>query len=90
MIEFTHTLIQVPKQDREYLRDQRAKIGPKGSFQLGYVDQSDVKRCQRTAAEGERLRRQIQKQQEVVFTFAFTINQDTSLESQTEDLGQVI
>ena len=35
---------QVPIEEREYLKDQRQKIGPKGSFQLGPIDKDAVKR----------------------------------------------
>ena len=59
-------------EEREYLRDQRAKKGSKGSFQLGPVDEAAVKRDKRTPAEAERLQK-TQKQQEVdVATFAST------------------
>ena len=36
-------LFQVPVEEREYLKDQRAKIGPKGTFQLGLIDKAGVK-----------------------------------------------
>ena len=35
---------KVPLEDREYLKDQRAKCGTKGCFQLGSVDKAAVKR----------------------------------------------
>lgn len=44
---------QVPVEEREYLKDQRTKIGPKGSFQLGPIDRDALKRSRR---EFQRLR----------------------------------
>ena len=38
---------RVPIEDRLYLRDQRAKVGPKGSFQLGPVDKVTERREQK-------------------------------------------
>ena len=58
---------KVPMEEREYLRDQRAKKEPKGSFQLGPVDKAAVRRDKRTSAEAERLQKQNPKQQEVHF-----------------------
>ena len=46
-------IFQVPVKDREYLKDQRGKIGPKGSFQLGPEDQSAIKKCKKER-EGSR------------------------------------
>ena len=42
-------------EDRAYLKDQRSKIGPKGTFQLGPTDKTAIKKCRR---EGERLSQQ--------------------------------
>ena len=42
-------------EDRAYLKDQRGKIGPKGTFQLGPTDKTAIKKCRR---EGERLSQQ--------------------------------
>ena len=39
-IEFQIVLDQVPVEDRKFLRDQKNKVGPKSSFQLGRVDHS--------------------------------------------------
>lgn len=73
------------------MRDQRAKIEPKGSFQLGSVDKAAVMRDQRAAAKADRLQRQIQQKQEVDFaTFASTSSQDISCESSSEETGEVI
>ena len=41
-------------EDRAYLKDQRGKIGPKGTFQLGPTDKTAIKQCRR----GERLSQQ--------------------------------
>ena len=74
-------------EEREYLRDRRAKKGPKGSFQLGPVDKAAVKRDKRTPAEAERLQKQTQKQQEVdVATFAPT-SHNICFESCSEESG---
>jgi len=71
---------KVPVEEREYLRDQRAKIGPKGCFQLGPVDKDATKRDQRAAVEAERLRHQIQKQKEAdMATYASTSSHDIPL-----------
>jgi hypothetical protein len=73
---------KVPLEEREYLRDQRAKTTPKGSFQLGSVDKAAVKRDKRVETEAERLQSQIQKQQEVdLANFASTSSQYDSFES---------
>ena len=37
-IEFQIVFVQVPVEDRKFLRDQKNKVGPKSSFQLGTVD----------------------------------------------------
>ena len=42
-------------EDRVYLKDQRGKIGPKGTLQLGPTDKTAIKKCRR---EGERLSQQ--------------------------------
>ena len=42
-------------EDRAYLKDQRGKIGPKGTFQLGPTDKIAIKKCRR---EGERFSQQ--------------------------------
>ena len=34
---------QVPIEEREYLKDQREKTGPTGSFKLGPIDKDAVK-----------------------------------------------
>jgi hypothetical protein len=34
--------LRVPVEEREYIRDQRSKIGTRGTFQLGSVDRIDV------------------------------------------------
>ncbi|CAI9727512.1 Hypothetical predicted protein [Octopus vulgaris] len=82
-----YTLIfKVLVEEREYLRDQRAKIGPKGSFQFGSVDNAAVKRNQRVVAKAERLQKQIQQQQEVdLASLASTSSQDISLASSSGD-----
>lgn len=73
------------------MRDKRAKIRPKGSFQVGSVDKVAVTRYQRTATEAERIQKQIQKQQGVgLATFGFTSFHDTSLECRSEEVRQVI
>ena len=46
-------VFQVPVEEREYLKDQRTKIGPKGTFQLGPIDRDALKRSRR---ESQRLR----------------------------------
>ena len=48
-------IFQVSIEDRAYLKDQRGKIGPKGTFQLGPTDKTAIKKCRR---EGERLSQQ--------------------------------
>ena len=40
-------------EDREYLKDQRGKVGPKGTFQLGPVDKSAIKKSKKER-EGSR------------------------------------
>ena len=42
-----HAERKVPLEDRLYLRDQRLKTGPKGSFQLGPVDRYAAKKMKR-------------------------------------------
>lgn len=51
---FENLIFQVPVEDREYLKDQRAKIGPKGSFQLGPVDKTAIQKPEKSVVEGER------------------------------------
>ena len=46
---------QVLIEEKEYLKDQRQKIGSKGSFQLGPIDKDAVKRYKKNSAEAERL-----------------------------------
>lgn len=73
---------KVPVEDREYLRDQRTKIGPKGSFQLGLVNTAAAKRDQMSLGEADKLQRHIQKKQwEALATFTSTSSKDISLES---------
>lgn len=45
---------KVPLEDREYLKDQREKTGPKGSYQLGPIDKDAIKKYKRKSAEVER------------------------------------
>ena len=79
---------KVPVEEREYLRDQRAKKGPKSSFQLGPVDKAAVKRDKRNPVEAERLQKHTQKQQEVdMATFAPT-SHSICLESGSEESGE--
>ena len=40
-----------PIEEREYLRDQRSKIGPRGSFQLGPTDKGAAKRQKLSATK---------------------------------------
>ena len=40
-----------PIEEREYLRDQRSKIGPRGSFRLGPTDKGAAKRQKLSATE---------------------------------------
>ena len=81
-------------EDSEYLRDQRAKKGLKGSFQLGPVDKAAVKRDKRTWEEDSSWSREItktqktQKQQEVdAATFAST-SHNICFESGWEELEE--
>ena len=76
--------IKVPLEERQYLKDQREKIGPKGSFQLGPVDMTAVKRDQKAADAKERFQAQHLKQKEDDFaTFASTSSQEIPI----EDIG---
>lgn len=64
----------------------RAKIGPKGSFQFGSVNNTAAMRNQNVVARAERLQRQIQQQQEVdLATLASTSSQDISSASSLGD-----
>lgn len=51
---FQNLIFQERVEDSEYLKDQRAKIGPKGSFQLGPVDKTTIQKPQKRVVEGER------------------------------------
>jgi hypothetical protein len=54
-------MCQVPVEERQYLRDQRNKIGPKGSFQLGSVDKTAVKRDVDAGRKVKQLQSQFRK-----------------------------
>lgn len=72
---------KVPIEEREYLRDQRAKMGPKGSFQLGTVDKQAVTRQEKHSKETARTEAQRRKhREEAETTFASTSSQYLSLE----------
>jgi len=43
-----------PTEERQYLKDQRSKMGPKGLFQLGTMDKQAAKRQQRAVMEAKR------------------------------------
>ena len=75
-------------EEREYSGDQRAKKGPKGSFQLGPVDKAAVKRDKRTPAEAERLQKQTQKQQEVDMATFVPTSHNICFESGSEESGE--
>jgi hypothetical protein len=45
---------KIPKEDREYMRDQRAKKGTRGAYQLGPVDRAAVKRSRELDQEKEK------------------------------------
>lgn len=47
---------KVPVEDREYLKDQRCKIGPKGTFQLGPIDKCAIKKSKK---QQKRLRKKL-------------------------------
>ena len=79
---------KVPVEEREYLRDQRAKKGSKGSFQLGPIDKAAVKRDKRTPAEAERLQKQTQKQQEVDVVTCVPTSHNICFESGSEKSGE--
>ena len=51
---------QVLIEEKEYLKDQREKTGPKGNFQLGPILKYAVKKYKKNPAEAERLDRQQQ------------------------------
>ena len=61
--------VQVPLEDCEYLKDQREKVGPKGSLQLGPVDKEASKKRSRVQSRVEQAKSQLeqleQQEQEV-------------------------
>ena len=65
---------KVPREEREYLRDQRNKTGPKGTFQLGSVDREAARRDRRREEENQR-------QTTTLASDAFEFPADTSVSS---------
>jgi hypothetical protein len=77
--------------EREYLKDQRLKIGPKGRFQLGTVDQRSVLKDRRTAALRDRIDVRIQHQTDVsLYKVPSTSTQELPWVHVDEDLGEVM
>lgn len=76
---------KVPLEEREYLKDQRAKHGPKGSFQLGSVDQEAVKTMRRAEAEIERLKRKKQAKDLPSTSTSHVVASDSSQQGDSED-----
>ena len=75
---------KVPAEEREYLNDQRIKIGPRGTFQLGSVDKAAAQRDQRATVRADRLRNQKQLEIESS-TSASTSVMNPYLECSTEE-----
>jgi hypothetical protein len=67
---------KVPLEERDYMKDQRGKQGPKGAFQLGSLDQEAVKRMRRAEAEAERLKRK--KQAKELPSTSHAVSSDSS------------
>ena len=79
-----------PIEEREYLRDQRSKIGPRGSFQLGPTDKGAAKRRKLSATkvrQYDAYNKKQQLQEESVFATVSSeqISHSDSSQSSAED-----
>ena len=82
-------MCQVPVEERQYLRDQRNKIGPKGSFQLGSVDKTAVKRDVNAGRKVKQLQNQFQKHQMNVESSMYLPSDNISCNSNSGESEQV-
>lgn len=77
----------VPIEEREYLKTQREKPGPKDCFQLGKKSEKKhaVKKYKKSAAETEKLDRQIERQQQQDSTqIAYLSDSDDTIDESFE------
>ncbi|XP_047128271.2 uncharacterized protein LOC124808992 [Hydra vulgaris] len=87
-----------------YLKDQRAKIGPKGLFQLGSIDRKSVNKTNKTSVSNKKCQKQILNKvsQEKYITYTSfdnnmesldslaVMNEDEDLKSYSSEMSEVL
>nr|XP_047128271.1 uncharacterized protein LOC124808992 [Hydra vulgaris] len=95
---------KVPLEHRMYLKDQRAKIGPKGLFQLGSIDRKSVNKTNKTSVSNKKCQKQILNKvsQEKYITYTSfdnnmesldslaVMNEDEDLKSYSSEMSEVL